>query len=38
MNGKGGDMREIAERGLRTGLVVARHIVRYVSYQIAPRR
>jgi hypothetical protein len=31
-------MREIAERSLRTGFVVARHIVRYVSYQIAPRR
>jgi hypothetical protein len=31
-------MRGIAERGLRTGFVVARHIVRYVSYQIAFRR
>jgi hypothetical protein len=31
-------MREIAERSLRTGLVVARHILRYVSYQIAIRK
>jgi hypothetical protein len=31
-------MRDIAERGLKTGLIVARHIVRYVSYQIALRR
>jgi hypothetical protein len=38
-DGKGGSaMREIAERGLRTGLVLARHIVKYVSYQIATRR
>jgi hypothetical protein len=31
-------MREFAQRGLRTGFVVARHIVRYVTYQIALRK
>ena len=30
-------MRELARGGLFTGLMVARHLVRYVSYQIARR-
>jgi hypothetical protein len=31
-------MRQMARGGLTVGLVVARHFLRYVSYQIAPRR
>jgi hypothetical protein len=31
-------MREVAQRSLRTGLLVARHILKYVSYQLATRR
>jgi hypothetical protein len=31
-------MRAMARGGLVTGLTLARHLVRYVSYQIAVRR
>jgi len=31
-------MREMARGGLMAGIIVARHVLRYVNYQIAPRR
>jgi hypothetical protein len=31
-------MRGFAESGLRTGLIVARHVLRYLGYQIAIRK
>jgi hypothetical protein len=31
-------MREMARGGLKAGLVVARHLLRYVSYQVTVRR
>ena len=31
-------MRDLARGSLATGLTLARHVLRYVTYQIAPRR
>jgi hypothetical protein len=33
-----GKMREMARGGVMVGLMVARHFLRYVSYQVASRR